>query len=485
MTDKTMRRSGRAPTIAATPLAAALLVLSCAPAEARWMQNLVQKGGKSWAKHRVESYVKPDAGNALQNLTDRLLDQFSKASVSDGPDWEAVEEIGGRKLIKDAVPILKPVLKLGDAVVAAPELARDMLKSVDRKIRRFVPRTGEAAVDTRAALAIGKSEREYVSGTGLFAREPLPPVRVAAAPTAVAASGGATGGGAADSAAVEYVWNEQGTGVVALPPDWRERRDPWGAAPTAAAASGGATGGGAADSAAVEYVWNEQGTGVVALPPDWRERRDPWGAAPTATAAPGGAAGGGAAVEYVWNEQGTGVVALPPDWRDPKGTAPAAAGPDDAYAAALDAALGGDPTTGSGDYRAALGALETREAERREAERLEAERLEAERVAAARREAEQQERLRAERRRQREEDEREESERLRREAEYARYRQERFVDTMRLISEAWGATLQSYGASQSGGSERGKPRFAPAGNTRGASADCPPPAPGVGYWTCR
>ena len=145
-------------------------------------------------------------------------------------------------------------------------------------------------------------------------------------------------------------------------------------------------------------------------------------------------------------------------------------GARDGYAAALADALGEDSAATAGDHQAALGALETREAERREAERLEKERLEAERVAAARREAERRERLRAERRRQREEDEREEFERMRREAEYARSRQELIVNTMRQISEAWGAALQGSGASQSGYDDCSRSRIQRA--QRGISGGC-------------
>ena len=222
------------------------------------------------------------------------------------------------------------------------------------------------------------------------------------------------------------------------------------------------------------------------IAPAPQAKADPWGAAPTAAAArspdPGGVTGGGAAdsaaIGYVWNAEGTGVVALPSDWRDPKGTATAAADPDDAYAAALDAALGDDPTTGSGDYRAALGALETREAERQEAERVaaarrEAERREAERVAAARREAERREAERvaaAERR---------EAERqMRRDAEDARRRQEQFVNSIQQTVNTMQQTLQTLqGSGTSQPSGRGssyapKKRYCPGGIDPSTGASC-------------
>lgn len=128
---------------------------------------------------------------------------------------------------------------------------------------------------------------------------------------------------------------------------------------------------------------------------------DPWGTAPTPAAArssdPWGAAG----------------RAARPSERTPKRTA------------ATGAALGDETPTGTGDYRAALDALETREAERREAERQEAERQEAERreaervAAAARREAEA-ERAENERQRRQAETERAENERQRWQAETER-----------------------------------------------------------------
>ena len=350
MTDETMRRFGSARTIAATPLAVAILALTCAmPAEAGWLGRGTGVAGAGYA-------LKENLGDLVDSFGEMTDAAFSGDSAKAADVWAKVKGTPGR-IIKDAFP----VLKLGDAALAAKGRVKDRLESAERKVGRFVRRTGEAAgeaaADVRAALAVGKRERDwYESGTGVLGKEPLPVAVVSGARTAPAPQANA---------------------------------DPWGAAPTVAAARspdpGGATGGGAA----VGRVWNAQGTGSVALPSDWRDRQDPWGAAPTAAAArspdPGGVTDGGAADSaaggYVWNAEGTGIVALPSDWRDPKGTATAAADPDDAYAAALDAALGDDPTTGSGDYRAALGALETREAERQEAER----------VAAARREAERQE----------------------------------------------------------------------------------------------
>ena len=376
MTDKTMRRFGRAPTLAATPLAAALLVLLCAmSAEAGWWENGLQKGGKMWVKDKVESYVKPNP-NAVRPLIGRLLGILNNASGGEG-DWDAVKESMGQ-FTKDALPPVKLALYLREAVLNAPENLKDMLKSAERKIGSFVGRTGEAAVDPLAALAFpSKSDREYASKAGLLDKKPFstPTVRVAAAPTAAARSPdpwSATGDGAADNAAVTHVWDEKGTGVVALPADWRDRRDPWGAAPTAAARS-----------------------------------PDPWGATGGAADSP--------AVEYVWDEKGTGRVALPADWRDPKGTAAAAAdmgdayavagggGARDGYAAALADTLGDDPAVAAGDdYQGALGALEAREAERRrlaeQRRREEAERRQAEAARAERLKREREAREREERR---------------------------------------------------------------------------------------
>lgn len=337
MTDETMRRFGSARTIAATPLAVAILALTCAmPAsaartEAGWLARGTGVAGAGYA-------LKENLGDLVDRFGEATGAAFSGDSAKAADVWAKVKGTPGR-IVKDAFP----VLKLGDAALAAK--AR-VLKSAERKVGRFVRRTGEAAADARAALAVGKRERDwYESGTGVLGKEPLPVAVVSGARTA---------------------------------PAPQAKADPWGAAPTAAAARS----------------------------PD-----------------PGGVTDGGAAVGYVWNAEGTGIVALPSDWREPKGTATAAADPDDAYAAALDAALGDDPTTGSGDYRAALGALETREAERREAERV---------AAAERREAERQ---------------------RRQDAEFARRRREQFnsfqqtVNTMQQTLQ----TLQGSGTSQPSG----------------------------------
>ena len=346
MTDKTMRRLGSACTIATTPLAVALLVLSCAmPAQAGWLARGAGVAG---------------AGSALKENLDDLVDRFGEmtdAAVSGDSAkaadvWAKVKVTPGR-IIKDAFP----VLKLGHAALAAKGRVRNRLKSAERKIGRFVRRTGEAAADARAALAVGKGERSwYESASGILAKAQLPPVRALAARARAA---------------------------------FQAKSDPWGAAPTTAARSS-----------------------------------DPWSAAPAAASArssdPWGATGGGA----------SGTVALQPA-RDTKWTA------------ALDAALGDDPATGTGDYRAALGALETREAERQEAERVaaarrEAERQEAERVAAAA------ERRRAERRRQIRRD-------LERDAEYGRLRQEQFVNSIQQSVDTIRQTVQGSGGSQPSG----------------------------------
>ena len=384
MTDKTMRRSGSASTIAATPLAAVLLLLPCAvPAEAGWLARGTGVAG---------------AGNALKenlgDLTDRfseMLDAATSNNAAKAADiWEAVEETPGR-IIEDAFPVVKAVLKLPDAVVSAKEGVKDRLKSAERKIGRFVARTGEAAADARAALAIGRSERDwYESKTRLLAKAPLQPVRVAAARS--------------------------------RPP--LPKSDPWGAAPPAAARNPdpwGASGGGETGRAALPSVWDAKETpaGVAAGTREDRELS---------------VQRAKAAVARAWEARSSRLD-----------------GSDDAYAAALGVVLGDDPTTGSGDYRAALGALETREAERREAERVaaaqrEAERREAERVAAARREQEERER------------------RMLREAENSRARYERFANTLQQMSDALDETTRRYMEGQAGGSDgpcREKARFVP------------------------
>ena len=205
MADKTMRRFGSAPrTLAATPLAAALLVLSCAmPAEAGWLARGTGVAG---------------AGHALKENLGDLLDHFSEMSdaVISGDDakaadvWAKVKGTPGR-IIKDAFP----VLKLGDAALAAKERAKDRLKSAERKIGRFVRRTGEAAADVRAALAIRKSGREKIDPWS-------------AAPTAAARSPdpwSATGGGGAGSAALPAESGGYRAALGALETREAERRE--------------------------------------------------------------------------------------------------------------------------------------------------------------------------------------------------------------------------------------------------------------------
>ena len=168
MTGKTMRRFASAPTLAATPLAAALLVLSCAmPAEAGWLARGTGVAG---------------TGNALKENLGDLLDRFSEmsdATMSGDATkaeavWAKVKQTPGR-IIKDAFP----VLKLGDAALAAKEGVEERLKSAERKIGRFVGGVGETVADARAALAVGAGERDwYESGTGILAKAPLPAAAV-------------------------------------------------------------------------------------------------------------------------------------------------------------------------------------------------------------------------------------------------------------------------------------------------------------------
>lgn len=354
-TDKTMHRSCRAPTVAAAPLAAALFALACAmPAEAGWLARGTGVAG---------------AGNALEenlgDLTDRfreMLDAATSDNAAKAADvWAAVEELPGR-IIEDAFPAVKALLKLGDAALATKEEVKDRLESAERKIGRFVGRAGEVAADARAALAVGENERGWYESEGrLFARAPLPPVRVAAA-------------------------------HAPQPP--LPKNDPWDAAPTTAARSPdpwAASGGGGTGGAVVHHVWDAKGTGRVA-------------------------------VASVWDAKGTRHAVVD----DGSGGAPAAdAGADDAYAAALSGVLGEDPAATAGDYQAALGAVETMEAERRVAERVAAERRQAEAARA--------ERL------QREREAREREERRLAELEERRIREQ----TARNNAEAWNAVMGS------------------------------------------
>ena len=163
MTGKTMRRFGRAPTLAAPPLAAALLVLPCAmSAEAGWLARGTGVAGAGYA-------LKENLGDLLDHFSEMSDAAMSGDAAKMADVWAEVKATPGR-IIKDAFP----VLKLGDAALAAKERAKDRLKSAERKIGRFVRRTGEAAADARAALAIGAGDREwYESETGILAKAPL------------------------------------------------------------------------------------------------------------------------------------------------------------------------------------------------------------------------------------------------------------------------------------------------------------------------
>lgn len=400
MTDKTMRRFGRAPTLAATPLAAALLALPCAmPAEA-WLE----KGARMSMKYKE---LKSHVGN-WEAIVKFNVGNLDEAFRSDGgsPDWGAVEGRNAVQLIKDVGGWpLKLVLDTAEAVRKAP-------KRVKEKFESFVGRTR----DVRAAIAFDKKDQEYVSRADLLDKEPLPKVRVAAARSP--APRGTTGNGAAGSSAVEYVWNEQGTGVVALPSDGRDRRDPWAAAPVAGAGSGNvwAPTGAAADwggwdrsderyddadrAAARVGVYARRCWGVEAVVrgnPLYHimKRRMNQGECPNETAdgTAGAAAGGDGA------RDGYAAALADALGDDPAGDG----GTRDTYAAALADTLGDDPAVAAGDdYQGALGALEAREAERRrlaeQRRREEAERRQAEAARAERLKREREAREREERR---------------------------------------------------------------------------------------
>ena len=166
MTDKPKRRSGIILNLAAVPVAAALLLfLSPMPAGAKsqWLARGLAVGGAGYA-------LKEHLGE----LTDRFGEMVDAAMEGDteraGDVWGEVEKTPGR-LIKNAFP----VLKLGDAALAAKEGLKERLKSAERKIGRFVGGVGESVADARAALAVGAGERDwYESRTGILAKAPLP-----------------------------------------------------------------------------------------------------------------------------------------------------------------------------------------------------------------------------------------------------------------------------------------------------------------------
>ena len=138
MTDETMRRFGCARTIAATPLAVALLALSCAmPAEAGWLARGAGVAG---------------AGYALKENLDDLVDRFG----------EMTDAAVSGDSAKEPLPV---AVVSGARIAPAPQAKADPW---------------------------------------------------GAAPTAAAARSPDPGGVTADSAAVEYVWNAEGTGLVAL-----------------------------------------------------------------------------------------------------------------------------------------------------------------------------------------------------------------------------------------------------------------------------
>ena len=173
MTDKPKRISGIILNFAAAPVAAAavlpLFFSTTMPAEAKsqWLVRGLVVGGAGYA-------LKEHLGE----LADRFGEMIDATMEGDteraGDVWGEVKKTPGR-LIKNAFP----VLKIGDATVAAKEGLKEWLKSAERRIGRFVGGMGEAVADGRTALAIGDGERDwYESKTGILAKAPLPATAV-------------------------------------------------------------------------------------------------------------------------------------------------------------------------------------------------------------------------------------------------------------------------------------------------------------------
>ena len=164
--------------LVAAVLAAAVILLPAAPADAGLLGRSIGVGG---------------AGHSLKKNLGRLIERaFEMADAGMDGDkrrankiWEDVKKTPAR-IVKDAFP----VLKLGAA-------AKDRLKSAENRIKRFAGKAGEAisgarasasgkarslVTDARAALAVNADEKGlYRSATGILGKKPLPAAKAKAA----------------------------------------------------------------------------------------------------------------------------------------------------------------------------------------------------------------------------------------------------------------------------------------------------------------
>ena len=144
-------------------IAALAFILVAAPVQAGWLARMIGVGG-------VAHSMKKNLGELL----DHVGDMSSAVMRGDGEKveqiWKEIEKTPA-KIIKEAFP----VLKAGDAAIAAKERITKGLQSADRKISRlFSGNGGVDSPDPRAALAVDKaSRREYAARSDVFDKQRL------------------------------------------------------------------------------------------------------------------------------------------------------------------------------------------------------------------------------------------------------------------------------------------------------------------------
>lgn len=166
-------------------LVPATLLVSAAPAEAKWLSKPAAAAAGGVVAGGVGSSLRKHLGE-LPDRGREALDAFFRddADGLDGIFEESLRLPG--KIGMDAHPVLATATSLGDAAKNAASDAKNNLKkglerleSAKRSIGRLVGRAGETVTDIRAALAIDRDERQwYESEARVLDKAPLPSVKV-------------------------------------------------------------------------------------------------------------------------------------------------------------------------------------------------------------------------------------------------------------------------------------------------------------------
>ena len=138
-------------------------ILVAAPVQAGWLARMIGVGGVAYSMKKN-----------LGELLDHVSEMSSAVMRGDGEKveqiWKEVEKTPA-KIIREAFP----VLKAGDAAIAANERIAKGLRSADRKISRLFSGNGSVgSPDPRAALAVDKASRhEYAARRDIFDKRRL------------------------------------------------------------------------------------------------------------------------------------------------------------------------------------------------------------------------------------------------------------------------------------------------------------------------